>query len=259
MPAVVVCNHVSYIDILYFIASSCPIAFVSKDGVRKVPLVGTFAQTYTSLFVDRSDVERHVRTKSYDDSSLGDASSRSASFHGSVNESVKDAIRERIETVEGVSDELGRYVPRIVIFPEGTTTNNKYLLKFKRGAFQPLKPVQPVLLRYSFSNFDPSYLRTTFGHLLAMMCQLYNSLSVEWMEPMKPSRTVDLFASPADRMLAVDQFADEVCSAMAARLRVPVSDATVLEKRDFMINIFWPSKGKGNGLAAAVDENDKTE
>jgi hypothetical protein len=209
--------------------------------------------------VDRSDIERHVRTKSYDDSSLGDASSRSASFHGSVNESVKDAIRERIETVEGVSDELGRYVPRIVIFPEGTTTNNKYLLKFKRGAFQPLKPVQPVLLRYSFSNFDPSYLRTTFGHLLAMMCQLYNSLSVEWMEPMKPSRTVDLFASPADRMLAVDQFADEVCSAMAARLRVPVSDATVLEKRDFMINIFWPSKGKGNGLAAAMDENDKTE
>lgn len=31
-----------------------------------------------------------------------------------------------------------------MIFPEGTVTNGKYLIQFKKGAFMSLNPVQPM-------------------------------------------------------------------------------------------------------------------
>ena len=38
--------------------------------------------------------------------------------------------------------------PQLLICPEGMTTNRKALLPFKRGAFLPGKPIQPILIRY---------------------------------------------------------------------------------------------------------------
>jgi len=39
--------------------------------------------------------------------------------------------------------------PQIFIFPEGTNTNRKKLIKFKLGAFNPGVAVQPVVFRYN--------------------------------------------------------------------------------------------------------------
>lgn len=39
--------------------------------------------------------------------------------------------------------------PKVLIYPEGTTTNRGVLLKFKPGAFYPKLPVQPVLIKYN--------------------------------------------------------------------------------------------------------------
>ena len=36
----------------------------------------------------------------------------------------------------------------IAIFPEGCTTNGKYLIEFKKGAFDSLLPVQPHCIKY---------------------------------------------------------------------------------------------------------------
>ncbi len=38
--------------------------------------------------------------------------------------------------------------PQVFIFPEGTNTNRRKLIKYKLGAFNPGVPVQPVLFRY---------------------------------------------------------------------------------------------------------------
>ena len=35
--------------------------------------------------------------------------------------------------------------PPVMIFAEGCTTNDKYLIKFKKGAFASLKPVKPYI------------------------------------------------------------------------------------------------------------------
>lgn len=38
--------------------------------------------------------------------------------------------------------------PKVLICPEGTTTNRKVILKFKPGAFVPKLPIQPMLLKF---------------------------------------------------------------------------------------------------------------
>jgi len=38
---------------------------------------------------------------------------------------------------------------QLLIYPEGTQTNGTHLIPFKRGAFQAMKPVVPVVLQYA--------------------------------------------------------------------------------------------------------------
>lgn len=46
------------------------------------------------------------------------------------------------------------FLSPLVLFPEGTTTNNTQLMKFKRGAFYAEKRVSPVLLKYKQSQVN---------------------------------------------------------------------------------------------------------
>lgn len=36
----------------------------------------------------------------------------------------------------------------LIIFPEGSTSNNTHIIKFKRGAFESLFPVIPLTIKY---------------------------------------------------------------------------------------------------------------
>lgn len=47
--------------------------------------------------------------------------------------------------------------PRVLLFPEGTTTNGKFLISFQLGAFIPAYPIQPVIVRYPHVHFDQSW------------------------------------------------------------------------------------------------------
>lgn len=46
---------------------------------------------------------------------------------------------------------------KIVIFPEGTTTNGQYLIHFTRGAFEVGIPVQPTVICYPFRHFSLAF------------------------------------------------------------------------------------------------------
>jgi lysophosphatidylcholine acyltransferase/lyso-PAF acetyltransferase len=63
---------------------------------------------------------------------------------------------------------LGQYPP-ICIFPEGGTTNGKYLMQFKRGAFASLRAVKPVVLRYVWSSLSVAWDVIPFLPLAIMM------------------------------------------------------------------------------------------
>ena len=58
-------------------------------------------------------------------------------------------IKERQEYVETHED-----CNPIAIFPEGVASNNKYLNSFKKGAFDALKSVKPIVLKYTPSDIS---------------------------------------------------------------------------------------------------------
>lgn len=62
---------------------------------------------------------------------------------------------EKIIQAQSIVLEDERY-PRMGIFPEGTQHNGRYILPFKRGAFEGLMPLNPVILQYTGSSMiDP--------------------------------------------------------------------------------------------------------
>lgn len=118
-PALVVANHISWLDILAINAVS-PTRFVSKSEVRDWPLLGWFVGAAGTLYIERGRP--------------------------------RDARR----VVETMADSL-RAGDRIAVFPEGTTSDGHDLLPFHANLLQAAVvagvPVQPMALRYS----DPKH------------------------------------------------------------------------------------------------------
>jgi len=113
-----VSNHLSYLDILAF-SAALPCAFVSKAEVANWPIIGRFAEQAGTIFVQRQK--------------QGDGSRANAS------------IAERLRN--GV---------RVVLFPEGTTTNGEQLLRFHSTMLQPAiavgEIVTPCAIRYQLEE-----------------------------------------------------------------------------------------------------------
>jgi 1-acyl-sn-glycerol-3-phosphate acyltransferase len=102
-----VCNHLSYLDVLVLGALK-PAVFVAKREVRYWPVFGWFATLAGTVFVDR---ERRTQT------------GRAA------------------EGIQGVL-ESGRL---IVLFPEGTSSDGKTVLPFKSSLLEPtMKTTWPL-------------------------------------------------------------------------------------------------------------------
>ncbi len=96
----IVCNHLSYVDILV-ISSLTGAVFVSKSDVLKWPVFGWFAQRGGTLFVQREK--------------RGDVA--------------------RIATqMKGVLDDG----TMLVLFPEGTTSDGREVLPFKSSLMEPI-------------------------------------------------------------------------------------------------------------------------
>lgn len=62
-----------------------------------------------------------------------------------------DAIHFRIRAIKE-----NLFYPPLLIFPEGTVSNGRYLLSFKRGAFEPLQPVKICCMKYEDRRFNLS-------------------------------------------------------------------------------------------------------
>ena len=112
--SLVVANHVSWIDI-YVINAALPAAFVSKEEVRRWPLIGWLAAKNDTVFLRRGS-RGHARI---------------------INQQIADLL------------DKGKYV---AVFPEGTTTDGTHLLHFHAALLQPAlaarRPVLPVGISY---------------------------------------------------------------------------------------------------------------
>jgi 1-acyl-sn-glycerol-3-phosphate acyltransferase len=131
-PAVIVANHVGYLDPVA-IAASLPCAPIAKAEVASWPIVGTAAARLGAIFVARDSVWSRAR-----------------------------ALRRGLSA-------LSAGVP-VLSFPEGTTTDSSRLLPFVRGIFGIARiarvPVVPVAVRcakelawHGNAPFVPHYLQ----------------------------------------------------------------------------------------------------
>lgn len=113
-PALMVANHVSWIDIVA-LNSVLPMSFLSKDNVRRWPLIGRLSAATGTLFLRRGSMAGLNRTT--------------------------DEIADRLSR--------GKHV---TLFPEGTTTDGSRVLPFHRALFRSAQrarvAVQPVALSY---------------------------------------------------------------------------------------------------------------
>ncbi|GJQ10698.1 hypothetical protein GpartN1_g2489.t1 [Galdieria partita] len=135
-----VCNHTSMLDIL-ILMSICMPSFVSKETVSRVPFIGRIATGMQCIYVDRSS-------------------------RGGVSSKVIERQQACMER---------RPVAPLVIFPEATTTNGHFLVKFHTGVFRGGFPVVPVVIQYRYRRFSPTYetIRSAY-YIYKLFTQLYN-------------------------------------------------------------------------------------
>ena len=112
-----VANHISWIDIIV-IQSIKPCIFVAKSDVASWPLFGWVAQMTGTIFIKRDKIS-------------------------DIKKALKKMKRRLIKR-------------SVCIFPEGTSTNGRYLLPFKSNLFQSSidtqKSILPLCLRYEQKN-----------------------------------------------------------------------------------------------------------
>jgi lysophosphatidylcholine acyltransferase / lyso-PAF acetyltransferase len=142
--ATIVSNHLSLADpclLAYLYGPS----FVAKKAVALIPWVGRVGASQHAFYIDRT---------------------------AKGGPSVTDIIVERQRLIH----ENDTTLPPVAIFSEGTTTSGKYILRMRTGAFVAGTPVVPVVIRYPYENFSPSYesIRTV-PYLYRMLTQVYNS------------------------------------------------------------------------------------
>lgn len=189
---VVVCNHSSWVDIIYFLTAREFPSFLANAGAKKMPFVGSVAQAMQCVFVDR-----------------GDKANRSTAL---------TLVEDRQRAIYS-----GAGFPKLLLFPEGTTTNGTGLLYFRKGAFATGVPVQPIALRYPYQHFSPAMDSIPMlPQVVLMCCQVYNTLQVTRLRVMESPNK-----SPEER-------AQEAREVLAKELQVPLLADRFEEKFEFL-------------------------
>ncbi|KAL8192403.1 hypothetical protein R6Q57_027588 [Mikania cordata] len=171
-----VSNHVSYIDPIFFFYELSP-TIVTSESHDSMPIVGVIIRAMQVIYVNRFSYQSRKQA---------------------VNEIKRKAS--------------GNKYPRVLLFPEGTTTNGRQLISFQLGAFLPGYPIQPVVIRYPHLHFDQSWGHIALATLMfRMFMQFHNFMEVEYLPVISPSKHFK--ESPA-------RFAERTGRAMASALNV---------------------------------------
>jgi lyso-ornithine lipid O-acyltransferase len=142
LKGLLVCNHLSYLDILV-ISSITPAVFVSKSDVKRWPIFGWFARMSGTLFVDRGR-----RT---------------------------DVSRLNLELARVLEEGA-----LVVLFPEGTSSDGREVLPFKSSLLEPITrfehPLTIGFLNYTLADGRPGEEVCYWGEM-TLVPHLVNLLS----------------------------------------------------------------------------------
>lgn len=192
----IVSNHTSHCDILLHMHRFFP-SFVARDGTQNLPMIGYVSLRMQCMFVDR-DARRNGQT--------------------GVAEQVK-ARMLRLATQPSSTDRP------MLLFPEGTTSNGKYIMPFKTGAFLAGIPLQPVIIQYHSSSVSPAWESVGITkHLYLLFCNLFHSVTCYELPPYFPSEQER--GDPALYAANVRQY-------MLKYSKLQATDATMEDKRRY--------------------------
>ncbi|XP_074565222.1 lysophospholipid acyltransferase LPEAT2 [Curcuma longa] len=173
---IVVCNHISYIEPIFFFYELIP-TMVASESHDSLPFVGTIVRAMQVIYVDRFSPQ-----------------SRKLAIH---------EIKRKASSND---------FPRVMLFPEGTTTNGRFLISFRLGAFLPGLPLQPVVVRYPYVHFDQSWGNVNLLKLMfRMFTQFHNFMEVEYLPVIFPDES---------KQQNVTKFSDRTSNAMSRALNV---------------------------------------
>jgi 1-acyl-sn-glycerol-3-phosphate acyltransferase len=151
-PALLACNHVSWLDPIV-VAAHATCAPISKLDVRGWPVVGTLAGRLGVIFHERGSPRSGVE----------------------VLRQAEQALRNRVALLN---------------FPEGTTTDGAGVLRFRRGLFglalQLSVPVVPVALRYQPADLAWTGDATFMPHYLRLAARGTSRVRLRFGEPIEP-------------------------------------------------------------------------
>jgi 1-acyl-sn-glycerol-3-phosphate acyltransferase len=124
----VVSNHLSYLDILLYSATT-PFVMVAKSELRHWPLLGWLTAQAGTVYVQRSE----------------DAVAGKRQTHAEVNRMMAEAYASGLP---------------VLFFPEGTTTDGSHVLPFRRGLFHSILagniPLRAAALELNISRDNGS-------------------------------------------------------------------------------------------------------
>ena len=181
-PFVVVGNHVTFMDMVIATAAVGVFVCVARKDIETWPFMGKIAQEWGGLFVDRSAPHGYTKV---------------------ITEKARSA---------GIGETRGP----LTLFPEGTTTNGKCVIKFRSGAFVPGLPVLPMTIHTRSGRMNTAWAYPHEGvfQVLRLLLVWDKEIEVEFLPLHRPSPAE--LASPQD-------FAWNVQQEVADALGVPAS------------------------------------
>lgn len=144
----IVTNHQTFFDSLVMIFwFHC--GFAAKIETKKVPILNDLIDNLQSVYISRGGTQEE----------------RDAN----INEIIK---RQKM-------GEQDTRFPPICIYPEGTQTNGSAILKFKKGAFVGLNTVKPVVMKYSWQDYNPAWEGMPFLSHSGLMYMFYKTYQLD--------------------------------------------------------------------------------
>ena len=191
---IIVCNHVAGLWEAAYILWRGRVALIVDATNSRTPILSTWLRAFETAVVSRDAPGGGART---------------------------------------IAEAVARGGPPLGIFPEAVCSSGRALLAFKSGAFVPLRPVAPIVVRFNVraGGADPAYvsvgarLPVLIARLL-LACPFTVELEATWLPVVHPP-SLPAGATDAATRDAVDRFKKEVREVMARGLEVGISDLCV--------------------------------
>jgi len=209
---VIVCNHVTFVEAVWLVVKFLP-CVAGNITSATVPIF----RALTPIVVDRESGEgrgaaaRMIKQRTLSGIPWSEAEEEALVAAEAAAETEQEKFKVKVKRAAAQARPMKPPYPPLLIFPEGTTTADSFLLQFKAGAFLSGQPVQPVVVKYPYCHYEVVWSCDTpvLTMVWRMLSQVYNCMTVTYLPVYIPSD-----AEKADPQLYADNVRKVMCEAM---------------------------------------------